>query len=156
MIGPGTGVRVLARSRRAARLFLDVVRALPADTVGLELRSAEQDLEIVSGSATFHLRTLRLDDFPPLPAPAGQLGDVRFFYPAGAVPALLVRAGLAGAALAECAGPVRTGSSVISAGAPFSSCTETSTATNVGPHGAVRAIAFARTIDSSVAPTEIG
>jgi len=52
-----------------ARLFLDVVRALPADTVGLELRSAEQDLEIVSGSATFHLRTLRLDDFPPLPAP---------------------------------------------------------------------------------------
>jgi len=55
-----------------ARLFLDVVRALPADTVSLELRSAEQDLEIVSGSATFHLRTLRLDDFPPLPAPDEQ------------------------------------------------------------------------------------
>jgi DNA polymerase III subunit beta len=55
-----------------ARLFLDVVRALPADAVTLELRSAEQDLEIVSGSATFHLRTLRLDDFPPLPAPDEQ------------------------------------------------------------------------------------
>ncbi len=55
-----------------ARLFLDVVRALPADTVTLELRSAEQDLEIVSGSATFHLRTLRLDDFPPLPSPDEQ------------------------------------------------------------------------------------
>ncbi len=55
-----------------ARLFLDVVRALPADTVTLELRSAEQDLEIVSGSATFHLRTLRLDDFPPLPVPDEQ------------------------------------------------------------------------------------
>ena len=55
-----------------ARLFLDVVRALPADTVSLELRPAEQDLEIVSGSATFHLRTLRLDDFPPLPVPDEQ------------------------------------------------------------------------------------
>ncbi len=55
-----------------ARLFLDVIRALPADTVTLELRTAEQDLEIVSGSATFHLRTLRLDDFPPLPAPDEQ------------------------------------------------------------------------------------
>jgi len=55
-----------------ARLFLDVVRALPAGTVSLELRSAEQDLEIVSGSATFHLRTLRLDDFPPLPSPDEQ------------------------------------------------------------------------------------
>ena len=50
-----------------ARLLLDVVRALPADQVTLELRSAEQDVEITAGSATFHLRTLRADDFPPLP-----------------------------------------------------------------------------------------
>src|ERR687894_2508334 len=37
-----------------ARLLVDVVRALPADDVTLELRPAEQDIELVSGSATFH------------------------------------------------------------------------------------------------------
>jgi DNA polymerase III subunit beta len=52
-----------------ARLLLDVVRALPADSVTLELRSAEQDVEITSGGATFHIRTLRAEDFPPLPEP---------------------------------------------------------------------------------------
>jgi DNA polymerase-3 subunit beta len=52
-----------------ARLLLDVVRALPGDDVSLELRSSEQDVEVVSGSATFHLRTLRAEDFPPLPEP---------------------------------------------------------------------------------------
>src|SRR3954465_10572307 len=51
------------------RLLVDVVRALPADSVSIELRPAEQDVEIVSGSATFHIRTLRLEDFPPLPEP---------------------------------------------------------------------------------------
>ncbi len=50
-----------------ARLVLDVVRSLPAETVTLELRSAEQDVEMVSGSATFHIRTLRSEDFPPFP-----------------------------------------------------------------------------------------
>jgi DNA polymerase-3 subunit beta len=52
-----------------ARLIVDVVRALPAESLSLELRPAEQDVEIVSGSATFHIRTLRLEDFPPLPEP---------------------------------------------------------------------------------------
>ena len=50
-----------------ARLLLDVVRTLPAATVTLELRGAEQDVEIVAGNATFHIRTLRSDDFPPFP-----------------------------------------------------------------------------------------
>jgi DNA polymerase III subunit beta len=54
-----------------ARLLVDVVRALPGDTVSLELRGAEQDVEIVAGSATFHIRTLRLEDFPPFPEPEG-------------------------------------------------------------------------------------
>jgi DNA polymerase-3 subunit beta len=54
-----------------ARLTLDVVRALPTDQVTLELRAAEQDVEIVSGSATFHIRTLRGEDFPPFPEPGG-------------------------------------------------------------------------------------
>lgn len=52
-----------------ARLMLDVVRSLPASTVTLELRSAEQDVEVVSGNARFHIRTLRGDDFPPFPEP---------------------------------------------------------------------------------------
>src|ERR687894_1696093 len=50
-----------------ARLVVDVVRALPGDTVTLELRPAEQDVELVAGAATFHIRTLRLEDFPPFP-----------------------------------------------------------------------------------------
>lgn len=53
-----------------ARLLLDVVRALPAEKVSLELRAAEQDVELISGSATFHLRTLRVEDFPSLPGPS--------------------------------------------------------------------------------------
>jgi DNA polymerase-3 subunit beta len=52
-----------------ARLMLDVVRALPAPSLSLELRSAEQDIELVSGSATFHIRVLRAEDFPPFPEP---------------------------------------------------------------------------------------
>jgi len=54
-----------------ARLLVDVVRALPAPEVSLELRPSEQDVEVVSGSATFHIRTLRLEDFPPLPESGG-------------------------------------------------------------------------------------
>jgi DNA polymerase III subunit beta len=50
-----------------ARLVLDVVRALPDVSVSLELRAAEQDVEIISGNATFHIRTLRAEDFPPFP-----------------------------------------------------------------------------------------
>src|SRR4051794_19831619 len=50
-----------------ARLVVDVVRALPGDTVSLELRPAEQDVELMAGAATFHIRTLRLEDFPPFP-----------------------------------------------------------------------------------------
>src|SRR5918999_2466977 len=35
-----------------ARLLVDVVRALPASNVTLELRPSEQDVEIVAGAAT--------------------------------------------------------------------------------------------------------
>jgi DNA polymerase III subunit beta len=52
-----------------ARLLLDVVRLLPGSEVSLELRAAEQDVELVSGNATFHIRTLRAEDFPPFPEP---------------------------------------------------------------------------------------
>jgi DNA polymerase-3 subunit beta len=53
-----------------ARLLLDVARSLPADQITLELRAAEQDVELISGPATFHLRTLRAEDFPTLPDPS--------------------------------------------------------------------------------------
>jgi DNA polymerase III subunit beta len=54
------------------RLLLDVARSLPADSISLEYRASEQDVEVKSGSATFHLRTLPLDDFPKLPAPGSE------------------------------------------------------------------------------------
>jgi DNA polymerase-3 subunit beta len=63
------------------RLLLDVARSLPADSVSLEYRVSEQDVEVKSGSATFHLRTLPLDDFPKLPEPSG---DATVTVPAAA------------------------------------------------------------------------
>src|SRR5881398_2785460 len=63
------------------RLLLDVVRSLPQDQLSLEYRASEQDVELVSGPAKFHLRTLPLDDFPKLPE-AGDAGTMH--VPAGA------------------------------------------------------------------------
>src|SRR6187200_117421 len=54
------------------RLVVDVIRALPGDEVSLELRPAEQDVEILAGTASFHIRTLRSEDFPPFPEPEGE------------------------------------------------------------------------------------
>jgi DNA polymerase-3 subunit beta len=50
-----------------ARLLVEVVRSLPANAVTIELRPVEQDVELTSGNATFHIRTLRSEDFPPFP-----------------------------------------------------------------------------------------
>jgi DNA polymerase-3 subunit beta len=69
------GVRVSLETREAAvgqavvpaRLLLDVVRSLPKDELTLEYRSSHQDVEVVSGPARFHLRTLPTEDFPKLP-----------------------------------------------------------------------------------------
>jgi len=71
-----TGVVVLP-----ARLFQDVVRTLSADMLTLELREAEQDVELICGSATFRLRTLRSEDFPALPDPSP---DTRITLPTAA------------------------------------------------------------------------
>jgi DNA polymerase-3 subunit beta len=54
-----------------ARLLLDVVRSLPKSDVTLEYRSTQGDVEVVSGPARFHLRTLPADEFPNLP----EIGD---------------------------------------------------------------------------------
>jgi DNA polymerase-3 subunit beta len=55
-----------------ARLLLDVVRSLTAQTLAIELRAAETDVAVVCGAATFHFRTLRAEDFPALPRPAAE------------------------------------------------------------------------------------
>src|SRR5436305_582152 len=63
------------------RLLLDVVRSLPKDELSLEYRSSEGDVEVVSGPARFHLRTLPADEFPKLP----EVGDASIMrVPAGA------------------------------------------------------------------------
>jgi len=73
----GLRVPLVAQVERAgtvvlpARLLLDIVRTLRSGDVSLELRPAEQDVEIVGGTARFHIRTLRTEDFPPLPEPGG-------------------------------------------------------------------------------------
>jgi DNA polymerase III subunit beta len=64
-----------------ARLLLDVARTLPADQLTMELRGAEQDVELICGPTTFHLRTLRAEDFPSLPSPSS---DTRVTLPAEA------------------------------------------------------------------------
>src|SRR5271155_6242578 len=55
-----------------ARLLLDVARSLPSEQLTMELRSAEQDVELICGPATFHLRMLRAEDFPTLPSPTAE------------------------------------------------------------------------------------
>ena len=58
------------------RLLLDVIRSLPKDDLSLEYRSSQQDVEVVSGTAKFHLRTLPLEDFPKLPEAGGSVMTV--------------------------------------------------------------------------------
>ena len=67
-----------------ARLLLDVARQLPGGSLTLELRPAEQDVEIICGPARFHLRTLRTEDFPPLPEMPQGPGDQVVHLPAKA------------------------------------------------------------------------
>jgi DNA polymerase III subunit beta len=50
-----------------ARLVLDIVKACPGATLTISLGEDAQ-ARIESGSATFDLRTLRIEDFPTLPA----------------------------------------------------------------------------------------
>ena len=64
-----------------ARLLLEVVRQLGAGEVTLELRGEEQDVEVQSGTAQYHLRALRLEDFPELPESGG---DTQIAIPAEA------------------------------------------------------------------------
>jgi DNA polymerase-3 subunit beta len=54
------------------RLLAELVRSLGDETVELELREAERDVEIRSGGSRFHLRVLAAEDFPRVPADEGE------------------------------------------------------------------------------------
>jgi DNA polymerase-3 subunit beta len=56
------------------RLLAEVARSLAGATVEIESRETEQDVEIRSGSSSFHLRVLPAEDFPKLPAPGEEPG----------------------------------------------------------------------------------
>lgn len=56
------------------RLLAEVARSLPDASVEVETRESEQDVEIRSGSSSFHLRVLPAEDFPKLPAVEGEPG----------------------------------------------------------------------------------
>jgi DNA polymerase-3 subunit beta len=49
------------------RLLAELARSLGEETVEIELRDAERDVEIHSGGSSFHLRVLPVEDFPNLP-----------------------------------------------------------------------------------------
>lgn len=66
------------------RLLAEIARSLAGESVEIASREAERDVEIRSGSSSFHLRTLPTEDFPTLPA-AGEEPGLRL--PAAALEA---------------------------------------------------------------------
>ncbi len=56
-----------------ARLLGDVARSLPGGSVEVALRPDQRDVEIVAGSARFHLKTLASEDFPKFPQPGDEV-----------------------------------------------------------------------------------
>ncbi len=63
------------------RLLAEVVRSLADSSVEIETREAERDVEIRSGSSSFHLRVLPAEDFPKLPE-AGEEAGLKIPAPA--------------------------------------------------------------------------
>jgi DNA polymerase-3 subunit beta len=94
-----------------ARLLLDVARSLSAERLTMELRAAEQDVELICGATTFHLRTLRAEDFPTLPSPTA---DSRVELPAPAFVETISR--VARSASRDETRPVLTGILISAAG----------------------------------------
>jgi DNA polymerase III subunit beta len=54
------------------RLLAELARSLGDQSVEIELREAERDVEIRSGSSNFHLHVLPAEDFPKLPDETGE------------------------------------------------------------------------------------
>ena len=94
-----------------ARLLLDVVRSLPASQLSLELRPATQDVELTSGNATFDIRTLHAEDFPPFPEPDP---ETAISIPAAAFVETALK--VAGSASRDDTRPVLTGIHVAASG----------------------------------------
>jgi DNA polymerase-3 subunit beta len=93
------------------RLLAEVARSLADDTVEIEAREAERDVEIRSGSSSFHLRVLPAEDFPKLPA-AGEQPPLK-------IPAKALEASIdlvARAASRDDMRPVLTGVFVVASG----------------------------------------
>src|ERR1700723_331082 len=68
----------VASSRSAVQALSGVMISAVADSspellaTEMEIRAAEQDVELICGPTTFHLRTLRAEDFPSLPSPSAE------------------------------------------------------------------------------------
>ncbi|HEY1286298.1 MAG TPA: DNA polymerase III subunit beta [Solirubrobacterales bacterium] len=54
------------------RLFAELARSLGDESVSVETREAERDVEIRSGGSRFHLRVLPAEDFPKVPEGEGE------------------------------------------------------------------------------------
>jgi DNA polymerase-3 subunit beta len=85
------------------RLLTDVVRSLPPGPVTIAERSAERDVELTAGTASFHLKVLSTDDFPRMPEFEGE--SIRM--PAGALAETVER--VARAASRDEVRPILTG-----------------------------------------------
>src|SRR5690349_17449618 len=85
------------------RLLSDIARALPPGQVTIAERTAERDVELLAGTARFHLRVLPTEDFPRLPAFEGE--PIRM--PAGALAETIDR--VARAASRDEVRPILTG-----------------------------------------------
>jgi DNA polymerase-3 subunit beta len=72
----GTGTVLLP-----GRLLAELARSLGDESVEIELRESERDVEIRSGGSSFHLRVLPSEDFPNLP----EAGDEPLKIPAAAL-----------------------------------------------------------------------
>lgn len=94
------------------RLLAEVARSLPDASVEVETRESEHDVEIRSGSSSFHLRVLPAEDFPKLPVAEGEPG---LKIPAAALEASIDL--VARAASRDDMRPVLTGVYVAGAGA---------------------------------------
>ena len=55
-----------------ARVLSDISRLLGSGSTSIEYRSSERDLELNSGNSNFHIKTMAMEDFPPLPRPEGE------------------------------------------------------------------------------------
>lgn len=54
------------------KLFPEVARLLGRGSSEIEYRSTERDISVNSGGSSFHIKTMVVDDFPPLPSTSGE------------------------------------------------------------------------------------